>query len=157
MRRVPPTVVGVLVVATLAGCGRSSPALIPQSNADALKQTADRIEAACAAHDRTEARAQVRNAQHEIDALPTAVDDALAKNLADWVAHVRDRIGTDCKAQETPTPSPTESATESPTRTPTATATETATPTETPTATATATASAAPPDVAPTPTAGAGQ
>src|SRR3954469_2523069 len=154
MRRVPPIVLGVLIVVSLAGCGKTNPALIPQSNADALQQTADRIAAACAGADRSEARAQVRNAEQEIQALPSAVDDRLVANLEDWVNRIQTRIGTDCQAEATPTPSATETATETatptetPTETSTATPTETATPTATATATPTATAPAAPTDTA---------
>ena len=40
MRRVLLLVLG-LAAASAAGCGQSNPELIPQSNAEALKQTAD--------------------------------------------------------------------------------------------------------------------
>ena len=59
MRRLPLLL--VLVVAVLAGCGQSNPDLIPQSNAQALTQTADKIQAACTDADRSEARAQIRS------------------------------------------------------------------------------------------------
>src|SRR3954470_1104927 len=152
MRRVPPIVLGVLIVVSLAGCGRTNPALIPQSNADALQQTADRIAAACSSEDRSEARAQIQNAEQEIQALPRAVDDKLVANLEDWVNHIQSRIGTDCRAEATPTPTATATETgtppEPPTEAATATPTETATPTATATATPTATATAAPTDTA---------
>lgn len=159
MRRVPPLVLGVLAVAALAGCDRSNPDLIPQSNAQALQQTADRIAAACSSEDRSEARAQVRLAEREIDALPRAVDRGLVENLQAWVNRIQSRILVDCRAEETPTPTATATATatptpaETPTETPSATGTPTQTPTETPTATPTETPTAAPTETAtPAPT-----
>jgi hypothetical protein len=140
MRRLP---VLVLVVAALAGCGSSNPELIPQSNAQALSDTADKIQAACTDADRSEARAQVRSAERQLDQLPRAVDAKLKKNLQDWIDRIQSRITQDCQAEETPTPEPTETETPTATETatatatPTETATETATATETPTATAT--------------------
>jgi predicted small lipoprotein YifL len=155
MRRVPPLVPGVLAVAALAGCGRSGPDLIPQSNAQALQQTADRIAAACSSEDRSEARAQVRLAEREIDALPRAVDRRLVENLQAWVDRIHSRIPVDCRAEETPAPTATATATaaETPTATPSATGTPTETATRTPTATPTETATAAPTESAtPVPT-----
>jgi hypothetical protein len=139
MRRLPLL---VLVVAVLAGCGQSNPDLIPQSNAEALQATADKITDACSSEDRSEARAQVRAAQRQIDQLPRAVDSKLKQNLEDWINRIQSRITDDCRAEATPTPTPTEEATE--TATPTETATETPTPTETATETPTATATATP-------------
>ena len=97
----------VLLALVLAGCGQSNPELIPQSNADALTATADKIRTACDAADRTVARREIRNAQREIDALPSTVDSKLRKNLEDWVQQIRDRITADCQGDEpadTPTP-----------------------------------------------------
>jgi len=135
MRRLPLL---VLVVAVLAGCGQSNPDLIPESNAQALQETAQKLQAACTAADRSEARAQVRSARRQLDQLPRAVDSRLKQNLEDWIDRIQSRITADCQAEETATPEPTETetpaATETPT--PTATATETATPTATATATA---------------------
>src|SRR3954449_876954 len=149
MRRIPLLVLGILL---LAGCGRSNPALIPQSNADALQQSADRIQTACDGHDRGAAKDAVHTVRREIDELPSTVDAQLVTNLKQWVNHISDRIGQDCKAEATPTPTPsaTSTATEtstptaSPTSTPTPTRTATATPSATPTATATATATTTP-------------
>jgi predicted small lipoprotein YifL len=142
----------VLVVAALAGCGQSNPDLIPQRNAQALQETADKIEQACTDRDRSEARAQIRAAERELDQLPRAVDADLKQNLQDWIDQIDRRVSEDCRAEETATPEPTETATETPTETATPTATETATatatetatetPTETPTPTATETATA---------------
>jgi predicted small lipoprotein YifL len=134
MRRLPLL---VLVVAALAGCGQSNPDLIPESNAQALQETADKIQQACTDEDRSEARAQIRSAERELDQLPRAVDSELKQNLQDWIDRIESRIGEDCRAEETPTPEPTETATAEPTETATAEPTETAT--ETPTATATET------------------
>jgi TolA-binding protein len=130
----------VLVVAALAGCGQSNPELIPESNAQALAQTADKIQSACTDADRSEARAQVRSAQRQIDQLPRTVDSKLKQNLEDWIERIQSRIGDDCQAEETPTPEATETETPEPTETPSETATPTETATETATATATATA-----------------
>jgi len=138
MRRLPLLL--VLVVAVLAGCGQSNPDLIPQSNAQALQETADKIQAACTAEDRSEARAQIRSAQRQLDQLPRAVDAKLKQNLEDWITRIQSRITDDCRAEETPTPTATETAT--PTATETATETATATPSETATPTATATETA---------------
>ena len=146
MRRVPLLL--VLVLAALAGCGQSNPDLIPQSNAQALQDTADKIQAACTAHDRSEARTQIHSAEQQLAQLPRAVDSKLKQNLQDWINQIQSRISADCRAEQTPTPTatetetPTETAT--PTETSTATPTETATATETATPTATATATATP-------------
>jgi len=140
-----------------AGCGQSNPELIPQSNADALTATADKIQAACDDADRTAARREIRNSQREIDALPSRVSADLRKNLQDWVSQMQDRLADDCKDasedEPTETPTPTETATETETAAPTETATETATqaPTETATEAPTDTATPAPTDT-PAPT-----
>jgi hypothetical protein len=138
-----------LVILALAGCGQSNPELIPQSNADALTATADKIQAACDAADRTVARREIRNAEREIDALPSRVSADLRKNLQDWIDQIQSRISDDCQSadeEETPTPSPEETATEVPTETPTES--ETAAPTETPTEAPTETPTVAPTDTA---------
>jgi outer membrane biosynthesis protein TonB len=124
----------VLTAAVLAGCGQSNPALIPQANADALTQTADKVQSACDADDRTAARRELRNLEQEIDALPSAVDQKLRENLQAWAAQIQKRISQDCKTEETPTPSPSESPTEAPTESATPTETTSPKPTETPTA-----------------------
>jgi hypothetical protein len=123
----------------VAGCGSSNPDLIPSSNAQALAATADKIQAACSEQDRSEARAQIRSAERQIDQLPRAVDSRLKRNLQDWIDRIQSRIGEDCRAEETPTPEPTETETPTATETATETPTETATPTDTPTETATPT------------------
>jgi TolA-binding protein len=145
MRRLPLL---VLVVAVLAGCGQSNPDLIPQSNAQALQDTADKIQAACTAEDRSEARAQIRSAERQLDQLPRTVDPKLKQNLQDWIDRIQSRLTDDCRAAATATPEATETATptETPAETATPTATPTATATATPTATATATPTAAPTD-----------
>ena len=101
MRRLPLL---VLVVAALAGCGQSNPDLIPASNAQALQQTADKIQQACTDEDRSEARAQIRLAKREIDGLPRTVDAELKQNLQDWIDRIESRISDDCRAEATPTP-----------------------------------------------------
>jgi outer membrane biosynthesis protein TonB len=159
MRRLLPLL--VLVLAGLAGCGKTNPALLPQGSADALKATADRIQAACAAHDRSTARDEIRNAEREIKELPAKVSNRLADNLQEWVDHIQGRLNDDCRKEATPTPTPSETATPTPTATetstPTPTATETATPTPTESATPTPTATeSATPTPTPTPTTGNG-
>src|ERR1700754_4576077 len=109
MRRAMPIV--VLAAAVLAGCGQSNPELIPQANADTLQSTADKIQAACDAKDRSTARSGVPNAQREIDALPRTVDEGLKKNLQEWVEQIQSRISRDCRDEEEASPTPT--ATES--------------------------------------------
>jgi predicted small lipoprotein YifL len=152
MRRL---LLGVLVAAALAGCGQSNPALLPQSNAQALQATADKIQAACTAKDRTEARSQIRSAERQLDQLPRAVDPQLKQNLQDWIDRIQSRITDDCRAEQTATPTPTETATEAPTQTATPTETPTQAPTEAPTQAPTATPTAAPteaPTESPAPT-----
>jgi hypothetical protein len=140
----------VILAAVLAGCGQSNPELIPQSNADALTATAEKIQAACDDADRTVARREIRNAKREIDALPSAVDTSLRKNLQDWIDRIESRLTTDCKSDEEATPEPTDTPEETATETATesATATETAAPTETATAAPTDTATPEPTDTA---------
>jgi hypothetical protein len=152
MRHVPTLVLGVLASVVLAGCGQTNPELIPQSNADALKQTADQVASACASGDRSKARAAVADARQQIDALPRTVNADLKANLSDWVKQISGGIG-DCQGAATPTPTPTPTATQSAAPTDTATPTETATPTKTatPTDTPTPTATATPTDT-PAPT-----
>src|SRR4051794_29099014 len=108
MRRVLPLV--VLAAAALAGCGQSNPELIPQANADSLQATADKIQGACDDKNRSQARAEITNARHEIDALPRTVDESLKKNLEAWIEQIESRVARDCRDEATPTPSPTESA-----------------------------------------------
>jgi len=149
MRRLPPLVLGVLAVASLAGCGQSNPELIPSNSAQALQQAADKIAAACSSEDRSEARAQVRVAEREIDSLPRAVDARLKQNLQDWVDRIQARIPEDCRAEETPTPTP-EATEPPPEETATAEPTATETPEETATAEPTPTATEPPPEEEPT-------
>jgi hypothetical protein len=156
MPRLPLPVLGLLAALALAGCGRQNPKLIPQTDADKLTATADKIAQACSAGDTTAAEEAVLQARQEIAALPRAVDDRLSERLTQWVRHIDNRLSRDCNQEATPTPSPTETAsptpspspTSTPSPSPTATATPTATPTPTstptPTATATSTATEAP-------------
>jgi hypothetical protein len=147
----------LVLVLAVAGCGKTNKALLPQANADALKATADRIQAACDAKDRSTARAEVRNAEREIKELPDSVSVRLETNLQDWIDHIQSRLGHDCRARAARTPAPTETSapTETPTSTPRSTSTPTPSPSPTPTATETPTASATPTATA-TPTAAAG-
>src|ERR671914_633318 len=119
----------------LAGCGQDDAALIPEDRAQALVDTVDRIQAACADQNPVEARALAEEAAAQVNELPREVDDELQRNLRQWVRHIDRRLEGDCEAEpeETPTPTPTETAT--PTETPTEVPTETPTaePTEVPT------------------------
>jgi hypothetical protein len=150
MPRLLLPVLGLLAALALAGCGRQNPKLIPQTSADKLTATADKISAACSAGDTTAAQEAVVEARQEIAALPRAVDDRLSARLSQWVRHIDNRLSHDCEQKATSTPTPTETPTStpsaSPTKTPTPSPTATATPTatSTPTATATPTASATP-------------
>src|SRR4051794_18385801 len=132
----------LLATVPLAGCGSDNPELIPSTRASALSSTVDEIKAACDAGDTAKATAAVTAANQQVSELPRRVDAKLRKNLADWLAHIGDRVDQDCKKDETPTPTPTPTATE--TETPTPTETETPTPTETATPSPTETASPAP-------------
>jgi hypothetical protein len=136
----------LMTAVLLAGCGQSSPELIPQSNADAMTSTADKVQAACDAEDRSAARSELRNLDQLIDSLPSTVDPALRDNLAAWAEQIRSRVSRDCVAEETPTPEPTETATAAPTETATAAPTET--PTEAPTEAPTEEPTPAPPETA---------
>src|SRR3954451_22569118 len=121
----------VVLAAVVGGCGESNPKLIPQANADALTQSADKVQAACDDHDTTVARRELRNLEREIDALPRKVDSQLRENLQAWADQVQKRITRDCREEETPTPTPTPTETEAPTQTPAPTQTATEAPTRT--------------------------
>jgi hypothetical protein len=125
----------LIAAALLAGCGETNRALIPEDRAQALQNTLDQVESACADHDTQGAQRANDNLSAQVNELPRRVDSDLKRNMQDWVQQIDKRIDRDCKEEATPTPTPTE--TETPTPTPTAT--ETATPTPTPTATETAT------------------
>src|SRR3954451_21677001 len=101
MRRSAPLVVGIVAVLA-AGGGQAHPKLMTQTNADALNQTADAIQAACDRRDRTEVRKQLGLAESEIAELPRAVDSGMRSNLQDWVEQMRKRVSSDWKAEETP-------------------------------------------------------
>jgi cell division septation protein DedD len=141
-------VLGLLAAFALAGCGAQNPHLIPQTRAAALTATVDKIGSACSSGNRAGAEAAVVLARQEIEALPASLDSRLRSRLSQWVRHIDNRLGHDCKKQatETPTPSqtPTPTPTPSATKTPTPTPTESATPTPTPTATATSSPTATP-------------
>jgi cell division septation protein DedD len=144
MPRRPLLALGLLLAAVpMAGCGRESPELIPETRASALTSTIDEITAACDDNDTAKAKAAVQAANQQVSELPRRVDADLKRNVRDWLNHIDDRIDQDCKKDEeetpTATPSATETPTPSPTETPTPEPTETPTPepTETPTPTAT--------------------
>jgi hypothetical protein len=127
-----------LVAAALAaGCGEDNRALIPEDRAQAMLDSVDRIESACADEDVAGARAAANELDEQISELPRRVDDELRTNLREWANHLQRRARRDCEPQEeetptaTPTEEPTETATPEPTETPTPTATETPVPTAT--------------------------
>jgi hypothetical protein len=146
MPRLPLPVLGLLAALVLSGCGQQNPKLIPGTRAAALSATVDKIGQACAAGDRTAAKAAVVAAGQQVDALPRTLDSRLRRRLGQWVRHIDARLSTDCKKQATPTPTPSQTSTPTPTATstptPTPTPTQSATPTPTPSASATPTASA---------------
>ena len=118
MPRRPLLVLGLLLaVISMAGCGKEDPELIPQTRASALTSTIDEITAACDAEDPAKAKAAIEAANQQVSELPRKVSRELKDNIADWLAHIEDRVDSDCKAkaEETPTPTPTESPTPTPT------------------------------------------
>ena len=122
----------------LAGCGSQDDALIPPQDADTLSQLVADAGQASAAGECDTARRAVREAERQLDALPSATSRRLKRNLRSWLEHLDGAIADECETQpeETPTATATPDAT--------ATATPTAEPTEEPTATATPTPSATP-------------
>jgi outer membrane biosynthesis protein TonB len=131
-----------LVAAVLAtGCGQDNRALIPENDAQAMLETVDRVESACADKEPGEARDAAVELAAQVNSLPRRVDDQLHDNLREWAQHIQRRAGRDCEPEEeeeTPTPAPTEEPTETPT--PTEEPTETPAPTEEPTPVPTETA-----------------
>ena len=134
MRCRPTLALGLLLAVLAAGCGSEEPELIPQTRASQLTATVDKIADACNDEDPDKARAAIAAANQLVSELPRRVDDQLAANIREWLAHIQGRVGRDCEARATPTPEPTETGTPEPTETPTPELTETATPepTETP-------------------------
>ena len=131
--------------ALAAGCGEDNDrALLAAADSQALLESVDRIESACADNDVSGARAAADEAAAQINGLPRRVDDSLQANLLEWVEHIEGRLERDCEAEEEPTPDPTETATPEPTETATPEPTETATPEPTETATPEPTVTAEP-------------
>ncbi|HWT22515.1 MAG TPA: hypothetical protein VN213_03320 [Solirubrobacteraceae bacterium] len=136
--RFRPLLSGAVLAAVLAaGCGRENPALIPRQDADELIALVDEAGSATAAGECDAASDRVAEAKRRVSELPRRVDRDLEDNLRAWLDHLERRIGTDCEAAATATP--TAEPTETPTPTPTETPTPTPTPTETPAPTATPT------------------
>jgi|SRR5688572_10446082 hypothetical protein len=127
-----------LSVFVLAGCGSQNDALIPPEDADTLSGLVADAGQASDAGECDSARRAVREAERQLDALPSTTSRRLKRRLNEWLAYLDGEIAKECEtaAEETPTATPT------PEDTPTAT--PTATPTEEPTATATPTPSATP-------------
>ena len=80
------------------------------------------------------AKRLVGEAQQQLAGLPRKTSRRLKANLGDWLDHLQQQIGTECKAPENATPEPTETVTPEPTETATPEPTETATPAPTETA-----------------------
>jgi len=120
----------------LAGCGSENTALIPQDDADQLTALVSAAGDAIAAGECDRARGKVADAERALVGLPRKTDRKLKANLKQWLQHLDDRIGSDCKAPE-PEETSTPTATETPaTPTPTPSPTETPTPSPEPTETA---------------------
>jgi hypothetical protein len=128
----------LIAAALAAGCGEDNRALIPEDRAQAMLDSADRVESACADEDASAAREAADELAAQVNELPRRVDDQLQDNLRQWAEHVAGRIDRDCEPREeetptaTATPEPTETATPEPTETATPEPTETAVPTEVP-------------------------
>ena len=133
-RVILPLALAVLA-APAVGCGQdNSRNLIPPENAETLVASVDRIGAACADSDLSEASAAVDDMRAQIAELPRRVDDELEANMNEWLNRIERRLDRDCKAEEeTPTPTPTPTETPAPTETPTPTPTATETPEPEPT------------------------
>jgi len=126
------------LAAPAVGCGQDSNSrnLIPPANAETLVATVDRIGAACADHNLSDANSAVDDARAEIAELPRRVDDELEANMNEWLNRIERRLDRDCKEAEekaTPEATATETATPTPTTTPTPTPEATETPEPEPT------------------------
>ena len=148
MRHRETLALALVAAALAAGCGEvNDRALLAAADSQALLESVDRIESACADNDVSGARAAADEAAAQINGLPRRVDDALQANLLEWVEHIEGRLERDCAAEEEATPEPTETATSRPRprrrsrprrprrsrpRRPRRTPTATAAPTETP-------------------------
>jgi len=126
------------LAAPAVGCGQdgNSRNLIPSANAETLVATVDRIGAACADHNLSDANSAVDDARAEIAELPRRVDDELEANMNEWLNRIERRLDRDCKEAEekaTPEATATETATPTPTTTPTPTPEATETPEPEPT------------------------
>lgn len=121
----------LVAAAFAAGCGQDNRALIPQDNAQAMLDSVDRVDSACADDDAGAARDAADELTTQVNELPRAVDDELQANLREWAEHIQRRAGRDCEPEEEETPTPTATAEPTETPAPTETPTETPTPTET--------------------------
>src|SRR5215213_5012875 len=123
----------------LAGCGSENEALIPPNDADRLSTLVADAGEASAAGECDAARRSVREAEQQLDGLPSKTSRRLKRNLRDWLDHLDGKIADDCGAEpeKTPTPTATATATAEPTETATPEPTETPTATPEPTETAT--------------------
>lgn len=126
-----------LCALVLAGCGSENEALLPPDDADRLSTLVADAGEASAAGECDAARRSVREAEQQLDGLPSQTSRRLKRNLRDWLEYLDGQIGDECSAEPeetptpTPTPEPTETATPEPTETPTPEPTETPSPTET--------------------------
>ena len=113
--------------AFLVACGDRND-LIPQSNADAIKQQVDSVESAAAARQCEQAKRAVLRAQREGERLPDEVDRKLRANVDDALARLGAVVQRTCtQTRTTPTQTttretftgPTETTQETTTRAPT--------------------------------------
>src|SRR5438552_16226506 len=96
MPRLALPLVAALAALVLAGCGAQNPRLIPQTRADALSTTVDKIQQACTAGDKVVAGAAVDAANQQVSTLPRKVDARLRANLRAWLDHIAGQLDT-CK------------------------------------------------------------
>jgi predicted small lipoprotein YifL len=138
MRRSVMLVIALAAAASMAGCGQSDEALIPDDRATAMQDLVDQVDSACNDGNVPQARRAVQELEGQINEA-SSVDRRLRRNLRSWVNQVERGLDDDCQgAEETPTAEPTDTPSPEPTETPSPEPTETATPSPTPSPTATA-------------------
>ena len=129
------TLLLLVALAALSGCGRDNPRFIPAEQADALTARIDEAAQAAEAGECDDARAALRDAEGQVRGLSPDVAVRLRRNLREWVDALQDRLPDTCRPEKTPEPSPTPSPTEGPTEVPTVAPAPTTAPTVAPTPT----------------------
>ena len=130
----------MLFAAGAAGCGDTGSELVPERTAARRVEFVDKVEAAMAQEECSQARDAARAGRRRAAGLSSKVDEELKASLIDGFEHLEDEVRKECnrrqKPKETPTPDPTPTATAEPeeTATPEPTPTATQEPEETPTA-----------------------